>query len=185
MKNKKILKAWFDYVNSVVPDNCIVTFAEELDGKGAPRPPLPYVTLKLVSGPGHLTLDDEYRINESGKYSLVGQRSYSLSVQIYGSSCDDDFDHIDILSDISTYLDDLDKRDQLRADADIAVTSKGTAADISRLLGAGFERRGSLDIGFNSSNNKETNVGTIEHVEIIGTIESAQTITTNQIINKP
>jgi len=163
VKTSTIQKAWYDYLNSVLPEEVTVVFAEELENEGGPRPQKPYVTLKLISGPRHLTLDDEIRFSGNNA-ALVGQRAYTLSVQSFGA------DHIDYLNDISTYLDDPNKFSKLKSDADIAVTNRGAVLDISQQIGTAFERRASLDIIFNSSNNKPIDIEVIENVSISGTL---------------
>lgn len=178
MLQDNIKKAWYDYVKSVVPAEWTVTHANQKDD--APRPPKPYLTLKIISGPGPLTLRDEKRaIEDEDNFFLVGQRSYSLSIQAYGA------DFNDVLGDVITCLDDPDKREILR-ESDIGVTNKGRVIDISTRLPTGFESRASLDILFNSSNNKETGIGAIEIVEIEGELETqnGDIITTNQTINQ-
>ena len=164
MQSSVIEQAWLDYCNTVlnsdpVPENNIwtVTLAEASQGNGGPRPQKPYVTLKIISGPGRITIDDELRNKENtDEFYLVGQRSYTLSIKSYGA------EYIDGLSDITTCFDDPDIVQQLKNDADISVTNKGTVSDISGVLETGYEKRGTLDIFFNSSNNKLTSIGPIE-----------------------
>jgi len=176
-----ILQAWIDYCKAVLAPEITVCIAEESVGQDSPRPPKPYVTLKIIAGPGLITRDDELRFNEDSPekiHDLVGQRSYTISMKAYGENFND------ILNDISTYLDDDDKREILRDAAKIAVTNKGTVVDISGQLPTGFEKRASLDIFFNSSQNKETQVGIIEGVEIAGqlTTDGDKVITTKVTI---
>ena len=170
MKNNVIIQAWLDYCNQVLPDEWTVTRAEEVTGKDAPRPSGPYVTLKIISGPGKLTVDDELRFNgkTEGKrnFNLVGQRSYTISLKAFRSG------HNDALEEISTCLEDPDLRHQLRSDACISITNRGNVIDISSVLDTGFEGRSSLDIFFNSVNNKETNVGLIEGAQVSGTMKT-------------
>jgi hypothetical protein len=185
MKFNQIIQAWIDYCNQVLPDEWTVTRAEEVTGKDAPRPQGPYITLKIISGPRKITMDDELRFNgkSEGKnnFNLVGQRAYTLSVKSFRAG------HNDALSDISTYLDDPDFCEILKEKACISVTNKGDVLDISGLIDTGFEGRSQLDIFFNSSNNRETRVGLIENVEIEGETRNegfGNIINTNQTINK-
>ena len=178
MLHSSIKSAWFNFIDSVLPAEWTVTWADQPDD--SPRPPKPYITLKIISGPGTLTLRDEKRTIEGQEgFFLVGQRSYSLSIQAYGA------DFNDVLGDALTFLDDPEKRQVLR-DSDIGVTGKGSVIDISARLPTGFESRASLDILFNSSNNKQTGIGTIEHVNVSGELETpdGNVITSNQTINQ-
>lgn len=180
MKASTIIQAWLDYCNQVLPDEWTVTRAEEVTGKDAPRPAGPYITLKIISGPRKLSLGDELRFNgkESGdrNFNLVGQRAYTLSIKSFRSG------HADALEEISTCLDDPDFYQILKDKGCIAVTNRGDVIDITSPLDTGFEGRSSLDIFFNSSNNKETGVGLIEGVEIKGELETESGKIINQNI---
>lgn len=184
MKREKIIQAWIDFCNQVLPDEWTVTRAEEVTGKDAPRPQGPYLTLKIISGPRRLTLVDEMRFNGktegNNNFDLVGQRAYTISIKAFRAG------HGDALEEIATSLDDPDFCEILREKACIAVTNIGDVLDISAKLETGFEGRSSLDIFFNSVNNKETSIGLIEGVEVKGSLESdtGKTINTNQTINK-
>lgn len=179
LKHNTILKSWFDYCKKVLSEEWTVTFEEETFNSDGARPPKPYVTLKIISGPRKLALDDNL-VNTSGnKFELVGQRGYTLSIKSYGT------DYIDGLEDLSTCLDDPDNWEKLKSDADIAIVDRGDVSDISAKLETGFERRATLDIIFNSSNNKLTNIGPIEGVEVSGSIKNedgTKTVNTNMPI---
>lgn len=185
MEHDKIIQTWLDYCRKVLPEEWTVTRAESVSGKDGPRPPKPYLTLKIISGPRKLTLDDNVCFNGksegSRNFNLVGIRGYTLSIKSFG------IDYIDALEDVSTCLDDPDLNTFLKQEADIAITNKGDVIDVSALLETGYERRGSLDIIFNSSKNKETSIGLIENVEVSGSISSngnEDPIETSNIINK-
>ena len=179
MKHETIIQAWIDYSKKVLSSDWTITRAEEVTGKDAPRPSGSYITIKTISGPRKLTLDDELRFNGKSEgesnYNLVGQRAYTLSIKAFRAG------HNDALQDLSTCLDDPDLCAFLKEKADIAITNKGDVIDISGVLETGFEGRSSLDIIFNSSNNKETNVGLIERIVVTGeiTTESGKKINTN------
>jgi len=170
MNSDKIISAWIEYCRSVLPDEWTITRAEEVTGKDAPRPVGPYLTLKIISGPGKLSIDDELRFNgkESGErnFNLVGQRAYTLSIKAFRSG------HGDALEELSACIEEPDLYSMLRERADISVTRRGPVIDISGMLDTGFEGRSSLDIFFNSSNNKETSVGIIESVQVEGKIKT-------------
>lgn len=180
MKHDKILNAWYNYCEKVLSSDWTIAFSEAISGANGERPPKPYVTLKIISGPRKLGLDDELR-QEGDKFYLVGQRAYTLSIKSFGT------DFIDGLEDLSTCLDDPDYWEALKEEADIAVTDRGDVSDISAKLETGFEKRATLDIIFNSSNNKITNIGPIESVEVTGSLKNeddSKTVNTNMpIIN--
>jgi len=180
MLQTNLKKAWYDFVKSVVPSPWTVTFADQKDD--APRPPKPYLTLKIITGPQKKMLKDIKRFipgENNDQAFLVGLRSYSLSIQAYGA----DFD--DALGDVITLLDEPDKRQILR-NSDIGSIVAGGILDISQRLPTGFESRASLDITFVSSNTKETGIGYIDTVVIGGEMETeaGNIITTNQTINE-
>lgn len=178
MLQDNIKKAWFNFVKASVPSEWTVTYSDQKDD--APRPPKPYITLKIISGPKPKMLKDiKMFVAGNDNSFLVGERRYTLSIQAYGA------DFNDALGDIITYLSDDDKRDALRA-ADIGSVVSNGILDISKRLPTGFESRASLDILFNSSNTKETGIGTIENVTISGELETEDgtVIETNQTINQ-
>lgn len=166
MKRSVIMQAWIDHFRDALPEIWTITQEEEILNADSPRPPKPYITLKIISGPGRITIDDEMVLNKKDKHTLVGQRSYTISAKAFGQ------DYMDGLNDASTVLDDPDFWENLRDKAQIAVTGRTSVIDISAKLETGFERRASLDIFFNSVNNKETNIGTIEKVVVSGQIET-------------
>lgn len=182
MTYEQIILAWINYAREVLPEHWTITRAESISGNDGPRPPKPYVTLKIISGPRQPTLDDVNIYDEqSESFYLVGFRGYTISFKSYGEGFSD------ALEEISTYLDDPEFSAILKQEADIAITSKGNVVDISAQLETGYERRASLDITFNSSNNKKSRVGLIEKVEVKGSISSNRNeapITTNNEINK-
>ena len=180
MLHSTILKAWFDYCTNVLPGEWTVAFAEEVSGADGVRPPKPYITLKIISGPRKLTVDDNLRNKEStDEFYLIGQRGYTLSIKSFGT------DYVDGLEKVSTLLEDPVNWEQLKADADISIVDGGSVSDISAKLETGFEKRATLDIIFNSSNNIITSIGPIESVEVSGAIkseDSSKTVNTNMPI---
>lgn len=180
MKHETILLAWHDYMKQVLPEEYTLAKSESSTGENAVRPPKPYVTYKIISGPTNTAIKDELR-KENGTFALVGQRSYVISLKCYGQ------DHMDALALIKDRFDDPDYYDILRNCADIAVTNKGTVSDISGKLETGYEKRATLDVSFNSSNTLETKIKSIEHVEVKGemsNIDGSKVNTTETIINK-
>ena len=188
MLTKNILDAWYNYAVSLVNDDVTVIFSDELYGKDAPRPQLPYMTLKIISGPQSKTIDSMTKKNAQGTFDLIDVERYTLSVQMFGSEKADDFAYIDILKSFKNQLSNPDRLEQLRAEGDIGIQSRGTVKDISALLKTGFERRATLDIIFLSSNIEEVGLESIEKVQISGKLkneDSSAEINTEQIINKP
>ena len=164
--------AFFDYVRENTPSSVTVTFAEDLVGSNATRPPTPYMTLKITSGPTMLGSSDDLRPKcdalgaptPDGKFTLSGMRQYVMSVQGFG------FDSHDNLARIATLFDFLPTLN-LKKNIDIAIVDRGNVEDISELLEVGFERRASLDVTFNSSFNVEVDPSLIETLRASGMID--------------
>lgn len=180
-----IIQAWIDFCRNALPAEWTVTRAEEVTGKDAPRPQGPYITLKIISGPRPITLDDYKVFNgqEEGNdnFDICGQRAYTLSINAFRSGNNDALSRILALLDVPQYY------EQLKEDADIAVTNRGSVVDISSLLDTGFEGRSALDIEFNSSIKvSNIGVGLIESVQVEGELETedGRIINTSDIINK-
>lgn len=174
MQYEQIIQAWVSYCDSVLnpdPQNkeWTVTIEEDAIGNGAIRPPKPYVSLKIISGPGKITIDDDLVFNkDDGQHYRCGQRAYTLSIKSFG------VEFMDGLSDIANETENPDLIDQLISDAHISIIRTGTISDISAKLETGFEKRGTLDIEFLSSHNKIANIETIEKVEISGSLFDEQ-----------
>ena len=177
-----IENTWFDVIKTIVSNdfkktfpgnapNFTVVFSEKLFARDTinvndPRPPKPYITLKLISGPITKGSFDEIRpIPGTTKSTLSGERQYTMNIQTYGEG------GVDALNLIQTIMDSTTYRAKFKNDADISIISRGTVTDISALLDTGFEVRATLDVVFNTSVNIEIETGAIEDVCISGTLD--------------
>lgn len=171
MTRNCIETAWYEFVrNFTTVENLTVIFADELSpntGQG-PRPPRPYVTLKIISGPEPVYQFDDFRFNSAtNKFEICGLRQYSISIQSFG------VDAIEALSELQMKLD-LPEAIQCfhESDADISIVNKGPVTNISSLLETGFEDRASMDVVFNTTKSVESDPGIIEKIDFEGTLEN-------------
>lgn len=161
--HSQIKSAWYEFVSQNVAPEVTVVFAEAVTGNPSPRPPKPYVTIKVISGPIATGLD-EYRLNVGGTFDVTGLRKYTVNLQAFGVEA------YDILATLQTLIDNREKRAVLTDQADISVVNRGAVTDLSELLETGYESRASLDITFNSSTAIDTEITPIEKAAVSGTI---------------
>lgn len=151
---------WFDFVEANVPEEFTVTYAEVITGKDAPRPKPPYITLK-ITGPRPRGFDELRK--EGDGFKVSGMRQYTMSIMAMGEGAHD------ALSDLVTKMDDPYASVEIKRM--VGIVDRGDVLDVSALLEAGYERRASLDIIFNSAKNVGTEIKPIEHVSIGGTLK--------------
>lgn len=169
MTRNDIENAWWKYVRSMTNlDQDKIIFSEELTRKDGPRPKPPFITIKILSGPTPIGID-ELRVKEgfTDKFQLQGLRQYTVSIQSFG------VEGYDLLDDLQTSLDDSERTRQLYVDAEIAIVSRGVLTDITALMETGHEKRSALDIVFNTNKKLDTSMVPIEHVGFTGTLEGA------------
>ncbi len=186
MTRKEIYQAWIDYCKLVLPE-WTITRAEQMTGKDGPRPDKPYLTLKIIAGPGRLAIDDNLIpiAGTDDSFNMTSLRSSTLSIRSFGRN--DYEEHIDALELLSTCLSDPDKNVPLKKDNKIGIGIRGPVVELNGLVETGYEHQGSVDIGFNSVHNKVANIGSIENVEVSGSISgnaNDDPIETNSVINK-
>jgi len=162
MIDDPIRRAWYDFCRRNLEKDIVVTFAEELTGKDAPRPIGTYITLKIISGPATLG-KDELRKNSKGTFSVCGPRQYTISIQGFRSGSRQALEKLQICLQNPIEFNNLKE-----SEADIAIVERGSVTDISALLDAGFERRFLMDVAFYSALEIETDIGNIEKVRVCG-----------------
>jgi hypothetical protein len=167
-----IENVWFDVVKSVVSRDFKVVFSEKLFARDSlnvngPRPPKPYITLKLITGPLVKGSFDEIRPvpGKPTRSTLSGERQYTMNLISYGEG------GVDALDLIQTLMDSPSIRTKFKSDADISIVNRGGITDISALLETGFEVRATLDVVFNKSVNVEIETGAIEGICIDGILD--------------
>jgi hypothetical protein len=160
-----LLSAWFDFAENNTEDEVTVIYEES----SGPRPPRPYVTLKIIAGPSEKAFDELRPIpaDPNKKFDLTGIRQYTVSMKAFGEAAHD------ILSDLQLCLEAPDSIEFFIRNEDIAVVSRGPVTDISALLETGFETRAVMDVIFNAVVSKVVDPSTIESTEISGTLENA------------
>lgn len=172
VKRQTLEDAWYDYFNENTSEEVTVVFSEAITGEMVARPPKPYITLKIISGPGKVGEDDlrpdnkkDFEGKKTGKFDLCGVRSFTLSVQGFGQGAHDS------LGNVCTLLSFSLNRERLIAKADIAINNFPEVVDISDIIEAGFERRASMDIFFSSSSNVRVDPSIITKVGFGGTVD--------------
>ena len=153
-----LIKAWVGYCRAVLGLEWTVTRAEAVVGSGAVRPPGPYVTLKIISGPNDYSIDDELIFDCNGKGKIFSQKGFVLSVQAFREG------HNDALNTIKTQISNPEYAELLKKDGKISVTTRGSVTDISRQLETGYEPRSAMDINFCVRFAFPSEIGTLERV---------------------
>lgn len=153
---------WRDWIVSQVPTECKVIYAEPISGGDGPRPPKPYITLKIISGPRARGFDELRRKPNSDVFQVGGLRQYTLSIQAFGLG------GYDMLGDLVSRMD--DPYASVEKSRVVAIVDRGDVVDISSLLETGYETRAALDVIFHAAKNLDTSIKPIERVRIGGTL---------------
>lgn len=169
MNRTVIENAWWKYVRTITDlEQDKIIFSEELARRDGPRPKPPFVTIKILSGPTPIGIDElRLKDGETDKFQLQGLRQYTVGLQAFG------VEGYDLLDNLQTSLDDTYRTKQLYDDAEVAIVSRGVVTDITALLETGHEKRCALDIVFNTNKKFDTAIVPIEHVEFTGTMSGA------------
>lgn len=142
--------------------------------QNAPRPKLPYFTLKILT-PGAKTGDDSANrpastVGGSTVVNIGGQRKMTVSFQSFGRTHEDSYNYMVLWQQA---LETETTQGNLRL-AGIALWVNGNVADLSKLLNTGYEGRAGMDVEFGKSSNISDDQGGIEKVTIQGTVTSDQ-----------
>lgn len=107
-----------------------------------PRPPLPYLTVKVLTADAEIGHDEDIRALDGGGLPTIkarGERRATVSVQAYGTAAE---------AWLSTAL--LKRRlpsiQEILIGAGLTIEPLGPIRDISRLVDTSFEARFSLDL---------------------------------------
>jgi len=183
---KKLHDAWRNFIFSAV-GNLLESDQLIFSDESGPRPPKPYITMKIITGPtpnGFDTLSfvgAEALPSENVKFELEGSRQYALSLQSFSSKLDPEKSH-DLMELIVSQLENPMLAQKLREDADIAIKNRGAPADITVGLETTFERRTVLTIDFGSTQAIDINPSAVEKVSVGGTLKTANA---NEIVVPP
>jgi hypothetical protein len=129
--------------------------------QAAPRPPRPYIDLKLITGAIKLGGQDNLRTTSAGRLILVGPRSVTCSIQIFGDNA------MEILTTARDSLDDPDVIEQLDR-AGLSVADDGEPQNITEALETHFEARAAMDVRFEFQVERDTESQTVERVSLDG-----------------
>lgn len=163
IQRKDIQFVWIKAIQKFMPREITAVISDELIGENRPKPPKPFVTMKLISGPTPVGSDENLRI-DNGKFSLASLRQYTISLQGFGQGS------FEALALFQTRLYGESLPLFLRKKLDIAIVDRGSIENISELQNVGFEKRSQLDVIFNIASNIEEDISSIETVDISGKI---------------
>lgn len=133
----------------------------------APRPQLPYVTIR-ISDIVEIGQDDRGAVDlGTGVQIIYGDRLLTLSVQAFGPGA------LDLLRKLANSI----WKQSVSAvllDAGLSPMKPGLINDLTGFLETSAEERGHVDMVFGFKDTYEDNVGVIEHVTGDGTIRNEQ-----------
>lgn len=156
---------WRFVSSQVVPlvPNARVIWLEQ----GVPRPKLPYVGLKIISGPRSYG-DDDMRQSSPGVYSIEGQRAFMVSVNIFAANAEE------ISGSLTNAMSKPSALDLLAANS-VALLDSTSPQNVSLALETKFENRIQFDITFGCVMATTDDVGFIEQTGILDNSSGDQT----------
>ena len=164
------LVTWIKNVFSPDLDGKIIWDKASLQGaRVADKPPLPYVSLNVISGPTSQTGADFKKADPPvvGEYNMFIIKAFTLSIKY--------IDNEDFLAKIEELADSLENpihQQQLRDDADLGVWEIFDTTDVSEQLTTKFQGTGQMDVRFSYAKKIPGVVlGQIDEVEIEPTID--------------
>lgn len=149
-------------VVSFVP-NAQVIWLEQ----GTPRPKLPYIGLKVISGPRTYG-DDDMRQTAPGVYSMEGQRAFTVSLNVFAANAED------VAALIVSSMSKTSAMELLAARS-LALLTHTDPQNVSVQLETKFENRIQFDIDFGCVMAVSDEVGFIEQTGIVNNASGEQT----------
>lgn len=149
-----------------------------------PRPKKPYFSFKFTT-PAAKSGDDskDAVLDENGKPTTVwnsgGIRAMTISFNCYGNSHEEAYQYMALWQ---SYLDTYPTQEVLRR-VGVAVWLIGNVADLSELLNTGYEGRSQMDCKFGVAANVESDLGSMEEVNVQGQVTTDQGITEEVNVN--
>lgn len=140
---------------------------EEPVTPNSPRPALPYFSFKVTSPGTHFGYASQVYTGTDTTFLASGQRRASVSFHCYAPDQEAAYNYMSLWQ---MALDMIETQTALR-ESGIAVWTIGDVADLSQLLNTGYEGRSQLDATFGIAFNKTEDLGTIETIEVEGTID--------------
>lgn len=146
----------------------------------APRPELPYFGYKMTS-PAIQKGDSNIEFQSGQEFNYGTQMQMVVSFNCYAKDQDDanSFMHLwQQALNMANIQEDLRK-------GGLALWDYAKVADLSALLNTGYEGRAQMEVNFGYASNLSANLGTIDIVEIQGTIDPDLITEQNLNINVP
>lgn len=145
----------------------------EPETPNAPRPPKPYITMKMVTPAGKYGDDSaEQFLDDLGQPTTIwnrgGQRKMVVDFNCYGCSHEQAYNYMALLQ---SWLELETTQARLYAAAQIAVWLNGSVTDLSALLTTGFEGRALLEVAFGISANLTEDLSAVTTVDITGELD--------------
>lgn len=144
----------------------LVCIVNEPETTNAPRPPIPYLAMKIIT-PGTRYGDDSMFYKSGTNFGRSGPRRMTISFNSYAKSHEQAYNYMALWQgslDLKTIQSDLKK-------AGIAVWVIGNVADLSLLLNTGFEGRAQMDVQFGITSNLTEDLSNIQEANISGVVD--------------
>jgi hypothetical protein len=155
MNEKLIRRTIVDAIRGAMGPDIPVILADQNE----PRPPRPYISYKLMTGPirnGH----DSESMDEDGDLNMIGERELSVSVNYYGLYA------VEGMSALQTRLQFPSVRAILAQNKLVYVSDSGVR-DVSQLLETQTETRAQMDVNLRLTvSDQDLAAGYFEEVEI-------------------
>lgn len=133
---------------------------------GQPRPPRPFVTVKVLT-PAARYGDDGVWVDDAGVGWIGGVRGMTVSFNCYGESHEEAYGYLALLQ---ARLGGDAVVQGVLGGAGIAVWSPGAVADLSQLVNTAYEGRAHLDVTFGIASNLPVDLGNIQKAAVSGTV---------------
>lgn len=171
--HEDLKEVWRNFVDRNTDRHTTVIFSEEMGpGEDGPRPPVPFITLQIISGPttigGTANLRPQTEAEggvDNSKFWISEMEGYTISMQAFGHGSHDS------LRKVRVMLSNPDEVALFKKAANVGIVERGQVQNLTEILTVGFERRATLDVTFMSSANYSIDPSTIERVRVNGTIE--------------
>lgn len=133
------------------------------DKQNLPKPPLPYISCNIISGP-QLDGTPESKYKSLDTYTYILRKIFTLSIQIHATT-----NHLAYLSSLIDSMV-LPSFRQILRDAELSIYNDTDIIinDISELLDTGFEKRASIDVTMAYADEVDDLVGEINFTNIQG-----------------
>jgi hypothetical protein len=138
------------------------------DDESGPRPSLPYVSIKIISGPVKEGFDD-IRQDADRNFTVEGHRLFTLSINIWGR---DAHEKMSILRDGFERPSACDFFNARR----IALVTYSNIINLTGLRETSFEERAQMDVRIRAVSVTKDTVRTIEKIELENQIDGSTTV---------